>query len=532
MPEETEMIQTIIVDDDFLVRSYLKQLNAWEKAGYQITADARDGEEALEIADRLKPDVIFTDISMPLVNGIEFIQKIRKKNKTVYIAALSCHDDFEYVKEAMRQGADEYVLKHSLDEDSLYEMLLTIRRQLQSRKEKAKEDNHTQRLIEMGRHSLKYYYFNSLLAGNLRPEEREQRRKEAGIQGKYINSAVINLLIPKWTELKNSLSEMELEQYSQDFLQKLSKEVKIQKDNSSYTECIYLGEGIFCCFADMSELRRSSLMKQKLTSLATACLRCCEKEIYSFSIGVSSICFGSEGIRQAYQQAREMIKIGFYVKKSILYYEEHPEAGKTLPQEAESLLKHAPSYLKHQQYALIKEEFLKVIDAAKRQYTDSRLLLHWLKSLDSRLHVERTSEQYAQIVQIEQLMDICKEYQGQFISIRKSALPENTSQGVRLAVHYLHSHYREQVGLTETAAAAGLNPSYLSYIFKQELGIGFSAYLLDLRMKYAMELLQNTNEKMKDVASMAGFNDYHYFSKAFKKVTGVSPANYRKSSSG
>lgn len=94
MPKETEMIQTIIVDDDFLVRSYLKQLNAWEKAGYQITADARDGEEALEIADRLKPDVIFTDISMPLVNGIEFIQKIREKNKTVYIAALSCHDDF------------------------------------------------------------------------------------------------------------------------------------------------------------------------------------------------------------------------------------------------------------------------------------------------------------------------------------------------------------------------------------------------------------------------------------------------------
>ena len=191
MPEETEMIQTIIVDDDFLVRSYLKQLNAWEKAGYQITADARDGEEALEIADRLKPDVIFTDISMPLLNGIEFIQKIRKKNKTVYIAVLSCHDDFEYVKEAMRQGADEYVLKHSLDEDSLYEMLLAIRRQLQSRKEKAKEDDHTQRLIEMGRHSLKYYYFNRLLAGNLYPEEREQRRKEAGIQGKYINSAVI-----------------------------------------------------------------------------------------------------------------------------------------------------------------------------------------------------------------------------------------------------------------------------------------------------------------------------------------------------
>lgn len=528
MMEERNIIQTIIVDDDFLVRSYLKQLNAWEKAGFQIAADARDGEEALEIADRLKPDVIFTDISMPLIDGIEFIQKIREKDKTVYIAALSCHDDFEYVKEAMKQGADEYVLKHSLDEDSLREMLMTIRRQLQNRKEKAREDDHKQRLIEMGRHSLKYYYFNGLLAGNLRPEESEHQRKEAGIQGKYINSAVINLFIPQWAELKNSHSELELEQYSQNFLQKLTKEIKIQKDPSSYTECIYLGEGIFCCFADMSELRRSSLMKQKLTSLATACLRCCEKEIYSFGIGVSSICFGKEGIRQAYQQAREMIKISFYVKKSILYYEEYPEAGKVLPQEAEHLLSHASSYLKHQQYALMKEEFQKVLLAAEKQYTDSRLLLHWLKSLDRQLHVERSSEQYAQIIHIQQLMDICEEYQSQFICIQKTNLPENTSQGVRLAVYYLHSHYQEQVGLTEAAAAAGLNPSYLSYIFKQELGVGFSAYLLNLRMNYAMVLLKNTNEKIKDVAAMAGFNDYHYFSKAFKKAAGVSPANYRK----
>lgn len=528
MTEKTDIIQTIIADDDFLVRSYLKQLRAWEKAGYQITADARDGEEALEMADRLKPDVIFTDISMPLINGIELIGKIREKNKTVYIAALSCHDDFEYVKEAMKQGADEYVLKHSLDEDSLFEMLMTIRRQLQSRKEKAKEDDYTQRLIEMGRHSLKYYYFNGLLAGNFCPDENEQRRKEAGIQGKYINSAVINLFIPKWTELRSSCSELDLEHYSQHFLQKLAKEIEIQKDPFSYTECIYLGEGVFCCFADMSELRRSSLMKQKLTSLATACLRCCEDEIYPFGIGVSSICFGGEGIRQAYLQAREMIKISFYVKKSILYYEEYPEAGKILPQEAEHLLEHAPSYLEHQQYPLMKEEFLKVLEAAKKQYTDSRLLLHWLKSLDRRLHVERTSEQYARIVGIEQLMDICEEYQNLFISIRETKLPENTSQGVRLAVSYLHSHYQEQVGLTEAAAAAGLNPSYLSYIFKQELGVGFSAYLLDLRMKYAMALLKNTNEKMKDVAAMAGFNDYHYFSKAFKKVAGVSPANYRK----
>lgn len=528
MQNTTDKIRTLIVDDDFLVRSYLKQLAAWEKGGYQIVSDARDGEEALKITDALNPDVIFTDISMPLINGIELIRKIREKNKTVYIVALSCHDDFEYVKEAMKWGADEYVLKHSLDENSLLEMLQTIRGQLQNRREKARKEDEEQRLIEMGRHSLKYYFFNGILSGNLLPQERERQRKEAGICGEYMNSAVINLFIPQWGELKHTCSELELEQYGQTFLHKLTEEIKMQEEEPSYTEIVYLGEGVFCCFLDMSKFRRSSLMKQKLTRVATACYRCCEKENYTFRVGVSSICFGEDGIRQAFQQAREMIKISFYEQKSILYYEECPKVGKTLPREASHLLKYASSYLERQQYGLIKDEFRSAVEAAAKEYTDSRLLLHWLRSIDQLLHMERTTEQYAGIVQIGQLMDICEDYQNQFFFTDRQLITESVSQGVRLAVDYLHAHYQEQVGLQEAAEAAGLNPSYLSYLFKQEMKIGFSAYLLDIRMEHAKRLLRNTNEKVKDVAACSGFNDYHYFSKAFKKVMGISPANYRK----
>ena len=95
-------------------------------------------------------------------------------------------------------------------------------------------------------------------------------------------------------------------------------------------------------------------------------------------------------------------------------------------------------------------------------------------------------------------------------------------------VDFLHEHYRGQIGLTDAAEAANVNPAYLSYLFKQEMGIGFSNYLMDLRMECAKDLLCNTNEKIKDVAVLSGMNDYHYFSKAFKKQTGMSPADYRK----
>ena len=104
-------VQNTGADDDFLVRSYLKTLDSWEKAGYEIVDDAEDGEEAYGFLQKEKIDVLVTDLTMPVMDGIELIRKIREENRDIYIIVLSCHDDFEYVKEAMRLGADEYVLK-------------------------------------------------------------------------------------------------------------------------------------------------------------------------------------------------------------------------------------------------------------------------------------------------------------------------------------------------------------------------------------------------------------------------------------
>lgn len=149
------MYRTMIVDDDFLVRSYLKQLDAWEKAGYEITADVRDGEEALHAVREQAPDVIVTDISMPLMDGIELIRKVREMGLSAYIIVLSCHDDFNYVKEAMRLGANEYVLKNSLDEDSLFEVLKNAEHHMNSLKKRNSEEERTKKLIEAGSQSLK-----------------------------------------------------------------------------------------------------------------------------------------------------------------------------------------------------------------------------------------------------------------------------------------------------------------------------------------------------------------------------------------
>ncbi len=252
------------------------------------------------------------------------------------------------------------------------------------------------------------------------------------------------------------------------------------------------------------------------------------EEEYEFGVGVSSVCFGEEGIRHAYQQAREMIKINFYEEAGILYYGDSPEIGKVLPREAQELSDRAAEFVKCRQYEAMEDGFRKVLHICRMRHTDPRLILHWLKAMDERLGIGRGQEEYAGIIGAGQLMEICEDYRQRLFTRQPREIPEHAGTSVRRVVDYLQAHYKEQIGLSEAAEAAGLNPAYLSFLFKQEMGVGFSAYLLELRMEYAKALLGNTNDKIKAVASRAGFNDYHYFSKAFKKMNGCSPVEYRK----
>ena len=133
-----------------------------------------------------------------------------------------------------------------------------------------------------------------------------------------------------------------------------------------------------------------------------------------------------------------------------------------------------------------------------------------------------------EIIKAEDLKEIFGDYKDHLFLRQQRPVPEHVSSAVRRVAEYLKLHYQESVGLPDAAELVGLNPAYLSYLFKQEMGGGFSSYLFELRMDCAKALLSGTNDKIKEVARRSGFNDYHYFSKAFKKINGCSPVDYRK----
>ena len=526
------MKKALLADDDFLVRSYLKMLTSWERAGFEIIADVRDGEEALAVLEKDPAELVVTDLSMPLMDGIELIKEIRKKYPDIYIIVLSCHDEFEYVKKAMKAGADEYVLKNSLSEETLYGVLEAAYGHLEKNHKKdsleeGKEDGEEDSEDGPGMNE-KFLFFNQILAGTLQGEEREEKRLQAGIRGKYKNSAVIVIKKEESDHTEDPLEEAKKEQDSFEFYRrmkgKLQARLTASKDNE---ELVYLGKGIYCCFLDLSEECKSSVMYQKLTCTSSACYRICTEEEDNYKIGVSNICIGMDALRQAYQQARMMVKYSFYEKDGMAYYEVDKLVGRELPKEAKDLLDQVDVLQKKKE----KREFLvrakETVEAFKNSRCDSTLIESWFKKLAGNLQVDSVKEEvhFTCIQEVEEALDRLAKLA---FKTENQALPENISAPVKLAAEYAANHYREDMGLGEAAEAAGVNSSYLSYLFSQEMGLGFSSYLLKLRLDHAKKLLKESNMKMWQVAEEAGFNDYHYFSKVFKKAEGMSPAHYRK----
>lgn len=526
------MKKAILVDDDFLVRSYLKMLSSWQKAGYEVAADVRDGEEALALLKTMEVDLVVTDISMPLMDGIQLIREIRRFDQELYIIVLSCHDDFDYVKDAMREGADEYILKNTLDEDSLLELLYTTTEKIKEKREKQYPGRQMEKETgqdEQQDMNQKYLFFNQVLSG-VQPgkeQELEAVRVRAGIRGKFQNSAVVVIGMKEG----NEQTEEEAFQKEQDcrlFLRKLKTAVKfVENDFSQEVEVVYLGYGIFCCFIDLSGIHRSSVMQQILTSIASSCYRVCRQEEARYQVAVSNVCMGNQSVRQAYQQARAMLKLAFYEKEEILYYSPEKKVGNKLPETAKTLLRNVDKYFGKADRHKALGECQQVMESFYREHTDSRLVLQWLHSMEQMAELPEGYD-YSKIDGIEEVKKRLENAVEALFENQSGEIPEHVSDPIRAAAMYVLQNYRSQIGLNEAAEAAGLNPTYLSYLFRQEMGVGFSGFLMERRLSCAKRLLSETGLKVHEIAEKSGFNDYHYFSKAFKKACKMSAAEYRK----
>lgn len=506
------MIKTILVDDDYLVRMYLLAAADWKKEGFEIVADVQDGEQALEKIEELKPELVITDISMPVMDGVELIKEIRNRQIPCRIIVLSCHDSYNHVKEALKQGADDYILKNEFKNENIHNMLESLRNKIEEAREETKQKKILSQLADLGSNELKKKFLNSVIENDYDYNQLQEKSFKYGIQLSLLKTAIIEIKILK------PYREDDTNEIKQGILNKLLKISQEELNSDHRYELIAKNEYEYTILLD-GGLITDSIVRKLFNRI--------EQELQlPLAIGVSDVCIGKDSLKHAYIHAKQALGYSFYQKNTIYQYE--PRI---------SSVPHRTSF--HRFYddirkLLISSDLERIIELAcnqilvfEKEIMKPEIVIEWVREMDNIIQVERNHEVYEQIVHIDQVKEIVSSWK-EHIRCYPNIESKITNIIVAQAIEYIIQNYEKAISLAGVADILKVNSTYLSRIFKQETKMNFTDYLTICRIENAKDLLSATNKKIKEISTACGFFDYRYFCKIFKKTEGQSPLAYRR----
>lgn len=507
------MYRVLLVDDDMIVRIFLKNIVQWNQYGFEVCGTARDGEEALALYETEQPDLILTDVSMPQIDGIELIRRLRQRGFEGVMIILSCHDDFELVKNAMKEGADDYLLKNHIEEGNMGTLLNMLREKVDSRCVQSEQKQFMKSLAERGLRSAQHDLLTDILSGELSGQGLEKRLGLAGLHGKYRRLAVI-FIQPidadrEQTALFFSLCE--------------------QRMQGEDAETLLLNDNVLTLLVDLTEMPSVQEISHLLTRLQNM-IQAIAEQYLNITIGLacSAVCDGQGACNHALRQAWDMLQHGFY-GAGRWQYGETPVMTTECTPEMNAFEADLPKQLSEWDRQTIQKKWKDVLESARRHLLSQGTLLSWLRRCDHAAGVTRPESIYSKLSRSLDDYNTCVEdYIARGMALRETRIPDTAGEAVRKAVQFMRTHYHEPIGLEQVAQAVGLTAGYLSARFKKEMGIGFSEYLLDIRLSHVTGALKDSDMTVKALSERAGFQDYSYFCKAFKKKMGVSPKEYRQ----
>jgi len=498
------MINVLLVDDDYLARMYLRQLIKWEEEGYVLAGDVCDGKEALAVLEEVPVQIVITDISMPVMDGVDFIREIKKRNIPVQIAVLSCHDDFEYVKEAMRLGASEYVLKNDLNAGSLIKLLNGLKQNMEQSMLQQDRENELWRLAKKGSDQLKREALAVLLEQEFSYARQSEFLREHKWTGDFYCAGVAAAAL---------IRKEKREVFSQ---------VCRQLIRNKTVEYITDSDGTAYMIADLSGISSMSGQMMYLQRLASQLDQALKQYAGIMPVvTISDVYTADGGISKALRQAKKLIRYGFYGAR-IVFPDKIRNMSSELPEEAVKLLRLFTENVYDTSYKVLL--FQQAISKISELKVEPARVIEWITFLDQACALESPPEVSD--------IDGCADRLGLYSAFWEHSLSlpgsevENTQ--IRAAVAYMRSHFTQQITLQTVADAVCRNPAYLSHVFKREVGQSFTSYLQSLRIECVKQILENDDVSIKQAALTAGFCDYRHFSKLFKKETGMSPADWKQ----
>lgn len=478
------MYKVLLVDDERYVLGSLASFN-WKEHGFDVVGQAGNGMQALERIAELKPDLVFTDIRMPVMNGLELIQSATEKHPNLLFVAVSGYAEFEYAQKALNYGALGYCLK-PFNKSEIAGIL-----------KKAVDIIENNRLLFS-------MSLTEILEDNT-PEAWEKAKKLFRNMGfEYDGKDDIAVMVSTGTE-KLKLPD------SQKYIQ-----VKIGTKKRLYFLPGYLIEDV----------------KNHITG-----------SMASFNdnipgIGIIKSKFTQESVKNAINHALVAANQFFITGRFGIYDYAISNYGEVncILQQLENAIESRDTVTIHKIIDSTKELSVKGDFTIRHALQIYNMLISYVYRKDFEKFTDYT-------FRYEQLTDMFRNVQDMLTYLRAMLVQssrmelDNVSEDIRNEtfrnlLKYVNENYCGDISVHSLSKTFNINPNYLSQLFKKELDVTFTDYLTTLRVSHAGSLLKATDLPVSEIAEKSGYEDYFYFTRVFKKITGMTPSEFRTNSRG
>lgn len=536
------MLKVFLVEDESIVREGLKKNIPWQEYGYQFTGEASDGEIALPMIRKIRPDVLITDIKMPFMDGLALSQIVTQEIPEIKIVIISGYDEFEYAQQAIRVGVEQYLLK-PITKGTLRKVLCKIREKIETEKEQKSYLETFQNEMKEYENYARRSFLEKVFSGVFSVQQiyEEAAKISLNLDGPCYNLILLNLQVKRQNPeyiMQEPEGMSEVREALFRFFLRFPQYLIFQWNVSLYGVLIK-GE------------------TEQMEALKEQCIHniekiCSQQEIsLEWCVAVGNPVERLSLLPECYAKVNHILAHRFFNSQRHILTEKDVEEllpGKDLKSFASvDSAKVNPDiiqgFLREGKQAEIKD-FVDGYLAGVKEALESRLFRDYLL-----LNIRFTTINYMQIFGVCQ-QDFLPEDDDRkvhdasasggsidvyMLELLERALTlrdrESENQGKRAlkkGLKYIEENFSdESLSLNSVAGAIGVSGNYFSSIFSQEMQMTFIEFVTKKRMEKAKKLLIQTQLHSNEIAGKVGYKDPHYFSFVFKKTVGCTPREYR-----
>lgn len=516
-------MKVLIVDDEVIIRTGLSTVVDWESCGFSVLQPAASGEEALNRITEEQPDIIFTDIRMTGMSGLELAREVMNEHPDTEMIVISGFDEFVYAQQAMREGVSEYLLKTSRPDEILQAAV-----RAKSRIEQRRQGDEAGRIQEreVNRHFLRRIFTTDSHLDEQTVSELWDRYPELSITpGQHLLQVwIISLRHNSIGEEKSSVHEKLYPMLGEKLTRRLPYGCEWIEWNNGLLLVIRIEairEGSIRLECEMRELEEE---------LNCTIFAACGQAVRDVS-----------HLRLALDTARDTSAYGWFLDhKGYVRYEDickrkGMRSVCTMDEEKE-----LTAWLRAEDLSVLKRGIAGLLSRLRQdpEATPSSVQAY-LQTLIVAGHrwLERAVQSIGRtyeppnglkldLTQLTQSPENVLLEHFESIIARHTELVSGMSP-VQRAVSYIHEHLGQGLSLQQVARHVHMNSNYFSELFKRETGKNYIDFVTEAKMQKAMTLLRETPAKISEVANEVGYEDLKYFNRLFKKFTGLTPSDYR-----